>query len=314
MDLAALETFLAVVNSGSFSRAAETLHRTQPAVSIAVRKLEEDLGQPLVVRGSRELKLTDAGRLLVESAERMLNLREQLRRSIDDLGQMRRGQLSLGVNESSIHAVLPALARYRRRYPDIPIAVHRTFSRDVPREVLNYRLDLGVISFLPQEPNLEAVEFARDDLALVVHPGHRFARSRRVEITDLGEETFVAPIVESPYRRQVIQLFARHRTPLHRTVELPTIDSIKRFVQMEMGVAIVPRMCVGLEIERGALVALNVPQLRISRRLYLIHRNDHQLGQAAQALVALLAEPKSGQPAGRSPAARRPSRATRQET
>jgi DNA-binding transcriptional LysR family regulator len=304
MDLAALETFLAVVNSGSFSRAAETLHRTQPAVSIAVRKLEEDLGQPLVVRGSRELKLTDAGRLLVDSAERMLNLREQLKRSIADLGQMRRGQLSLGANESSIHAVLPALARYRQRYPDIPIAVHRTYSREVPREVLNYRLDLGVISFVPQEPNLAAIEFARDDLALVVHPGHRFARSRRVEITDLGEETFIAHIVESPYRRQVIQLFARHHTPLNRTVELPTIDSIKRFVQMEMGVAIVPRMCVGLEIERGALVALNVPQLRISRRLYLIHRNDHQLPQAAQALVELLAETKTGHETTRASARR----------
>lgn len=311
MDLAALETFLAVVNAGSFSRAAESLHRTQPAVSIAVRKLEEGLGQPLVVRGSRELKLTDAGRLLVDSAERMLNLREQLKKSIADLGQMRRGQLSLGVNESSIHAVLPALARYRQRYPDIPIAVHRTFSRDVPREVLNYRLDLGVISFIPQETNLEAVEFSRDDLVLVVHPGHRFARRRQVEITDLGEETFIAHIVESPYRGQVIQLFARHHTPLNRTVELPTIDSIKRFVQMEMGVAIVPRMCVGLEVERGALVALNVPQLQISRHLYLIYRNDQQLPQAAQALVELLAETRDGRGSGRSSAPRRAVRASR---
>jgi DNA-binding transcriptional LysR family regulator len=312
MDLAALETFLAVVNSGSFSRAAEALHRTQPAVSIAVRKLEEDLGQPLVVRGSRELKLTDAGRLLVDSAERMLNLREQLKRSIADLGQMRRGQLSLGANESSIHAVLPALSLYRRRYPDIPIAVHRTFSRDVPRDVLNYRLDLGVISFVPPEPNLEATEIACDDLALVVHPGHRFAKSRRVEITDLGKETFIAHIVESPYRRQVIQLFARHHTPLNRTVELPTIESIKRFVQMEMGIAIVPRMCVGLEIERGALVALNVPQLRISRRLYLVYRNDHQLPQAARALVELLAEPASGHETARSSKPRHAARAMRE--
>ena len=300
MDLAALETFLAVVRSGSFSRAAEALHRTQPAVSIAVRKLEEDLGQPLLVRGSRELKLTDAGRLLVDSSERMLNLREQLRLAIADLAQLRRGQLSLGANESSIHAILPALGRFRRLYPDIPIAAHRTSSRDVPREVLNYRLDLGVISFIPQEPSLTAIEFFHDDLALVVYPRHRFARRRQVDLAEFGEETFIAHIVESPYRWQVIQLFARHRTMLNRTVELPTIDSIKRFVQMEMGVAIVPRMCVRFEIERGALVALNVPQLRIERRLYLIHRNDHQLPYAAQALLALLAE----RPAGRETARR----------
>lgn len=290
MDLASLETFLAVVHSGSFSRAAERLHRTQPAVSIAVRKLEEDLGQPVVVRGSRELKLTDAGRVLVDSAERMLNLRAELLRSIDDLKYLRRGQLTLGANESSVHAVLPALARYRRRFPDVPIAVHRTFSRDVPRHVLNYRLDLGIISFVTQEPNLTSVEFFRDELVLVVYPKHPMAQRKQVDITELGKDTFIAHIVESPYRWQVIQLFAGHGTPLRRDIELPTIDSIKRFVQMEMGVAIVPRMCVRLELERGALISLNVPQLRISRNLYLIHRNDHQLPQAARAFIELLEE------------------------
>jgi DNA-binding transcriptional LysR family regulator len=310
MELAALETFLTVVRTGSFSRAAEALHRTQPAVSIAVRKLEEDLGQRLVVRGSRELKLTDAGKLLVDSAERMLNLREQLRLAIDDLRHLRRGQLSLGVNESSIHAILPALARYRGRYPDVRIAVHRTFSRDVPREVLNYRLDLGVITFIPQESSLAALEFFRDDLVLVVYPRHRLARRRRVDITELGKETFIAHIVESPYRWQVIHLFARHHTPLQRTVELPTIDSIKRFVQMEMGVAIVPRMCVGLELERGALVELNVTQLHLARRLYLIYRDDQQLPQAAQALIDMLREKGPGRsaPSATSAPARRGSR------
>ncbi|HVB97882.1 MAG TPA: LysR family transcriptional regulator [Candidatus Dormibacteraeota bacterium] len=313
MDLASLETFLAVVRAGSFSRAAESLHRTQPAVSIALRKLEEDLGQRLLVRGSRELKLTDAGRLLVDSAERMLNLREELRRSIDDLKHLRRGQLNLGANESSVHAVLPALAQYRRRFPDVPIAVHRTFSRDVPRHVLNYRLDLGVISFVAQEESLTSVEFFRDELVLVVYPGHRFARRRRVEITELAEDTFIAHIVESPYRWQVIQLFAGHRAPLRRDIELPTIDSIKRFVQMEMGVAIVPRTCVRLELERGALVALNVPQLRITRNLYLIHRNDHPLPQAARAFIDLLKGKNADGAPARSPSPKRPAADSRPE-
>ena len=94
-------------------------------------------------------------------------------------------------------------------------------------------------------------------------------------------------------------------------MELPTIDSIKRFVQMEMGVAIVPRMCVGLEIERGALVAVDVPQLRISRRLYAIYRKDHQLPQAARALVELLAEAGSGGLSRRPAAAGRAGRGAR---
>jgi len=260
MDLAQLRVFLTVAREGSFSRAAEKLYRTQPGVSIVIRKLEEVVGQPLFVRGARAAKLTDAGELLHDYAERILHLRDEIQRGMEDLKGLRQGQLSLGVNESSIHALLPALARFRRLYPDVRMAVRRTFSRDIPREVLNYRLDLGVISFVPQEEKLSAAEIFRDELTFVVPPRHRLARRRTVDIADLGRETFVAHIVESPYRRRVMQLFAKHQVPLNMRVELPTIESIKRFVQMGMGVAIVPRMCVRWEVERGLLVELKISQ------------------------------------------------------
>jgi len=288
MDLAQLHVFLTVARERSFSRAAEKLYRTQPAVSIAIRKLEETIGQPLFLRGARHAKLTDAGELLSEYAERMLNLRDEIGKGMEDLSGLRRGRLSLGVNESSIHALLPALARYRRLYPEVDIAVHRTFSRDIPREVLNYRLDLGVVSYIPQEVQLSATEIFRDELAFVVYPRHRLARRRSVDLEELGRESFIAHIVESPYRRRVIQLFERHQVPLQMRVELPTIESIKRFVQMEMGVAIVPRMCVRWEVDGGALVELKIRQLKLPRHLYLLSRRGTRLSHAAAALVRLL--------------------------
>src|ERR1700689_4535907 len=138
----------------------------------------------------------------------MLNLREEIRKGMNELSGLERGQVSIGVNESSIHALLPALDSYRRLHPGIHIRVQRVFSRDVPREVLNHHLDIGVISYLPEERELEAVEFYRDALVLVVWPGHRLAKRKEVDIKELGEETFVAHIVESPYRQRVIQMFA----------------------------------------------------------------------------------------------------------
>ena len=141
MDLAALQVFLAVADERSFSKAAQKLYRTQPAISISIRKLEEWIGQPLFVRGTRAGQLTEAGNLLREYAERMLNLREEIRRSVEDLRELRHGRLSVGVNESSIHALLPALAKYRQKFPNIHVQIHRAFSREVPTEVLNYRLD-----------------------------------------------------------------------------------------------------------------------------------------------------------------------------
>jgi DNA-binding transcriptional LysR family regulator len=292
MDLASLEVFLTVVRERSFSRAAERLYRTQPAVSIAVRKLEDWVGQPLLVRGTGAGKLTEAGALLVDYAERMLNLRAEARRSLEDLAGLRRGLLSLGVNESSIHALLPALARFRRKYPKIEIAIHRVYSRDIPREILNYRLDLGVASYRPPDESLASVEFLRDDLAFVVHPRHRLARYRRISIQELGREEFVAHIVASPYRQRVIQLFAKHGVPLRIGMELPTIESIKRFVRMGMGVAIVPRMCVQMEVDNGELAEVKIREMHLRRDLFLIFRRNQPFSQGARAFIRLLASRK----------------------
>src|ERR1700726_2394036 len=290
MDLSQLHVFLTVAKEQSFSRAAEKLYRTQPAVSIVIRKLEESVGQPLLVRGARLVKLTDAGELLRDYAERLLNLRDEIQKGMEDLKSLGRGELRLGVNESSIHALLPTLARYRKLYPGVKLIMHRTLSRDIPLEVLNYRLDLGTVSFVPQDAKLAAVEILRDELTFVVPPKHRLARRRSVDIKELGEETFVAHNVESPYRSRVIQLFEKHRVPLQRDVEMPTIESIKRFVQMGMGVAIVPRMCVQWEIEHGWMKEVKVRQMSMPRHVYLVSRRGARLPHAAAELMRILRE------------------------
>jgi len=288
MDLSQLHVFLTVAKEQSFSRAAEKLFRTQPAVSIVIRKLEESVGQPLLVRGARQVKLTDAGELLRDYAERLLNLRDEIQKGMEDLGNLGRGELRLGVNESSIHALLPALARYRKLYPGVKLIMHRTLSRDIPQEVLNYRLDLGTVSYVPQDAKLAAVEILRDELTFVVPPKHKLARRHSVDIKELGEETFIAHNVESPYRSRVIQLFEKYRVPLHRDIEMPTIESIKRFVQMGMGVAIVPRMCVLWEVERKLLAEVRIRQLKMPRSLYLVSWRGARLSHAAGGLMRLL--------------------------
>ena len=288
MDLGELQVFLMVAKEGSFSRAAERLYRTQPAISLGIRKLEESLRQPLFVRGSRPVRLTDAGALLKEYAERLLNLRDEVKKGLTELEGLQRGELSLGVNESSIHALLPALAIFREAHPGIQVRVHRMFSRDIPHEVLNYRLDVGAISYVPREAQLQATEILKDELTLVVPLKHPLTKRREVDIADLGHETFVGHIVESPFRRRVIELFARYRTVLNMPIEMPTIESIKRFVQMGMGVAIVPRMCVQWEIEHGWMKEIKVRQLNLPRHVYLVSRRGARLPHAAAELMRIL--------------------------
>jgi DNA-binding transcriptional LysR family regulator len=288
MDLGELTVFLTVAKEGSFSRAAERLYRTQPAVSLAIRKLEDSLGQPLFVRGARPVRMTDAGTLLREYAERLLNLRDEVKKGLLELQGLKRGELSLGVNESSIHALLPALAKFREVHPGVQIRVHRMFSRDIPHEVVNYRLDLGAVSFLPREAQLQATEILKDELTLVVPAKHPLAKRKEVDVEELGKEAFIAHIVESPFRRKVIELFAKHRTPLNMPIEMPTIESIKRFVQMGMGVAIVPRMCVAWELEHGWLKEVKLRQLNMPRHLYLVARRGARLPHAAAEFMRML--------------------------
>jgi DNA-binding transcriptional LysR family regulator len=288
MDLAELTVFLTVAREGSFSRAAERLYRTQPAVSLTIRKLEESLGQPLFVRGARPVRLTDAGTLLREYAERLLNLRDEVKKGLLELEGLKRGELSLGVNESSIHALLPALAKFREAHSGIQVRLHRMFSRDIPHEVVNYRLDLGAVSFVPRDAQLQATEILKDELTFVVPPKHPLAKRREVEIAELGKEAFIAHIVESPFRRRVIELFLRHKTTLNMPMEMPTIESIKRFVQMGMGVAIVPRMCVAWEVEHGWLKEIKIKELNIPRHLYIISRRGARLPHAAAEFLRLL--------------------------
>ncbi len=288
MDLSELQVFLTVAREGSFSRAAERLYRTQPAVSLAIRKLEEDLGQRLFVRGARPVRLTDAGTLLKDYAERLINLRDEVKKGLSELEGLQRGELSLGVNESSIHALMPAIAKFREEHPGVQIRVHRMFSRDIPHEVLNYRLDLGAVSYIPRDPQLQATEILKDELTLIVPLKHPLAKKKEVDVADLGNESFVAHIVESPFRRRVIELFARNRTALNMPTEMPTIESIKRFVQMGMGVAIVPRMCVAWEIDHGWMKEVKVRQLNLPRHVYLVSRRGARLPHAAAELVRIL--------------------------
>jgi DNA-binding transcriptional LysR family regulator len=290
LDLGELQVFLTVAKEGSFSRAAERLFRTQPAISLAIRKLEDSLGQPLFVRGARPVRLTDAGALLKDYAERLINLRDEVKKGLTDLQGLKLGELSLGVNELSIHALLPALARFRDQHPGVQLRVHRMFSRDIPHEVLNYRLDLGAISFVPRDAQLQAMEILKDELTFVVPMKHALAKKREVDVAELGGENFIAHIVESPFRRRVIELFARNRTALNMPIEMPSIESIKRFVQMGMGVAIVPRMCAQWEIEHGLLKEVKIRQLNMPRHVYLVSRRGARLPHAAGELMRILRE------------------------
>ena len=285
MDLGELEVFLAVAREGRFSRAAEKLFRTQSAVSQTIRKLEEELGEPLFDRSSREGVLTDAGTVLREYAEKLVNLRTDAREALTELREVQRGKLVIAANEFTALYLLPVLGEFRRLHPMIKITVLRSLGSRIGDQVLRHAAEFGVLSYDPQEPLLSSVVVYSDELAFVVPPSHPLARAGQISIKQLGAETFVAHNVPSPYRDKVIDSFRKYKTPLHMDVELPTLQAIKRFVAMGNGVAFVPHISAESELADGELVRIKVRELDFSRKLRLVYRKKANLSHAAQAFL-----------------------------
>lgn len=288
MDLFQLETFLAVAEERSFSRAAARLHRTQPAVSQVIAKLEAELGETLLERSSRDGTLTDAGELLREYAEKMLNLRSDATAALVDLRSMHTGTLNLAANEYTCLYLLPLIHAFRREHPKVKVAVQRSLASRIADEVLQHSVDLGVVSFRPEDPQVRSFTVYRDELVCVVGPGHALTKAGTASIQRLGKESFIAHNVTSPLRQKVIHAFKRHRTPLQMEVELPSLEAIKRFVQRGDGVALVPKLTVEGELAAGGLVAVSVPELQIERRLRLVMRRQATMSHAARAFLKMV--------------------------
>src|SRR5262249_243521 len=285
MDFFQLETFLAVVQTGSFSGAAKIVHRTQPAVSQVIRKLEEEVGEALLDRSSRDGRLTDAGRVLQEYAQKMVNVGREGRAWLKELGQFQRGTLSIAANEFTSLYLLRVLEDFRRFSPMIKVAVQRSLASSIAEQVADHTVELGVLSFRPDGASLQSVVVFRDELVLVVPPAHPLAGAHSVSIRQLGAESFVAHIVVSPYRLKVLEAFKRHKTPLNMDVQMPTIEAIKRFVARGNGVALVPHISVEPELLRGELVSIPVRELKVERKLRIVYRKGGQLSHAARAFL-----------------------------
>ena len=296
MDISQLEVFLSVAQEKSFSRAAQALHRTQPAVSQAVRRLEVELGEPLFDRSSKDGTLTAAGKVLFEFAQQMMNLRHHAHMAIRELRDLHRGKLTLSANEYTVMGLLPLIPTFRARHPHIKIEVKRSLASRIPSEILGRDVEIGVVTFKPSDASISSIPVTTDELALIVAPQHPLAGRPTISVRELGAETFIAHNVPSPYRERVVKTFEKYRTPLNISMEMPTLEAIKRMVENGMGVALVPRLTAQTEIERGLLVGLTVKEMRLERKLHLIYRKGATLSHAAKAFLRVAREPATKSP------------------
>jgi DNA-binding transcriptional LysR family regulator len=288
MELHPLRVFLTVAVEKSFSRAAEKLLRTQPAVSLSIQRLEAELGDKLIDRSAKELVLTDAGKIVLDYARRFENMQADLENALAELRDKSAGRLVIGANESSTLYLLDHIDRYRQAYPKIKVEIRRSLSSKIPAELLEGDLELGILTYDPADDRLVSTVLYTDHLAFIVSPSHRFASRSEVSITELGAETFVAHNIDSPYRDAVVREFSRHKVPLNRAFEMPTLEAIRKMVQRNEGVAFVPRMGVEEELRQGNLREVKVKEISIERKIRLVYAAHRALSHAAEAFLKVV--------------------------
>ena len=289
MELRQLEHFLAVVEEGTFTRAAERVSLTQPAVSLSIKKLEEEIGGPLFARDVHDLSLTEAGRVLADYARRMIRLRDDATREMARLGSMAAGSLKIAAHEAAAVYLLPvALRTYVQRFPDIKVGIYRSRLEEIPRQVMDRQVDLGFVKDAPTFHELECVDVHTDEMICIASPKHPLASRSRLTVKDVSSEQFVLHHLCSATADRILRLFEQNSTRCRVVAELWSFENIKEFVRQEVGLAIVPGVTVREELRNGTLIRLPLGELAMPRRTLMIYRDQGYMSESARELISIV--------------------------
>jgi DNA-binding transcriptional LysR family regulator len=290
MDLDQLHTFLEIVRLKSFSKAAQSCFRTQPAVSAQVRQLEQDLSAPLFERLGTKIALTPAGRIFADYAEQILELRRRAQNAISELERTPRGELVIAANEATCIYVLPRVfLAYKKLFPNVEILVDRSYGARVVEAVVDNQADFGITQLPVKEKRLEVAKIHSDEIKLIVPPGHPLAGKKEILPSDLIGEPLLLPKAGTT-RSRLTTWLEPVADELHVSMELDSTEMIKRFVMTGLGASFLAATHCREEVAAGRLAAISLGPEPIVRQVALIYRRDKALSKAALGFINIVLE------------------------
>lgn len=285
MDLDQLHTFLEIVRLKSFSKAAQTCFRTQPAISAQVRQLEQELNTSLFERFGSRISLTTAGKILAGYAEQILELRRRAQDAIHELERAPRGELVIAANEATCMFVLPRVfSEFRRRFPNVQLLVERSYGARAVEAVLENQADFGVSQLPLQDRKLQAVQIFSDEIKLIVPAGHPLAGQKTATAAEAAAHTFILPKYGAT-RARLNAWLEMFEDSLHISMELDSTEMIKRFVMAGLGISFVAVSHAAEEFAAGRLYGLSLAPEPMLRRIGLVYRKDKALSKAALGFI-----------------------------
>ena len=288
MDFDQLHTFLEIVRLKSFSKAAQTCYRTQPAISAQVRQLEQELRAELFERFGSRISLTTAGKIFADYAEQMLDLRRRAQDAIAELESNPRGELVIAANEATCIYVLPTVfSQFRQLFPAVQLQVNRSYGAHVVEAVLDNSADFGLTQLPVAEKRLQVVNVHEDEIKLIVPAGHPLAGCASVTPANLTEFYLVLP-QQGKTRARLNAWLEPVEDELKISMELDSTEMIKRFVMAGMGISFLAASNCREEAAAGRLRAISLAPEPMMRRLGLIYRKDKALSKAALGFIQVV--------------------------
>jgi DNA-binding transcriptional LysR family regulator len=290
MDFDQLHTFLEIVRLKSFSKAAQTCYRTQPAISAQVRQLEQELRAELFERFGSRISLTTAGRIFAEYAEQILDLRRRVQDAIAELESNPRGELVIAANEATCIYLLPKVfSLYKKLFPAVQLQLDRSYGARVVEAVMDNSADFGVTQLPADEKRLQVVSIYRDEIRLIVPAGHPLTGYKSVRPEDVRDSVLLLPR-QGKTRTRLNEWLEPVEEEISVSMELDSTEMMKRFVLAGLGVTFLAVSNCREEIAAGRLFALPLAPEPMLRRLGLIYRKDKALSKAALAFIQVVME------------------------
>ena len=294
MDLDQLHTFLEIVRLKSFSKAAQTCYRTQPAISAQVRQIEQELNSTLFERLGTKISLTTAGRIFAEYAEQILDLRRRAQDAINELERLPKGELIIAANEATCIYVLPEVfSHYKKLFPNVQLSVDRSYGARVVEAVMDNLADFGITQLPVQEKKLQVASIHGDEIKLITPPGHALAAKQVILPRDLIGHQVLLP--KSGTTRSRLNVWAEAvEDELLISMELDSTEMIKRFVMAGLGVSFLAASNCAEEVAGGRMAAVSLGPEAMMRKLGLIYRKDKALSKAALGFIQVILEHADG--------------------
>ena len=288
MDFDQIHTFLEIVRLKSFSKAAQTCYRTQPAISAQIRQLEHELKAELFERFGSRISLTTAGRLFAQYAEQMLDLRRQAQNALNELETSPRGELVIAANEATCIYVLPGVfALYKGQFPGVQLQVNRSYGSRVVEAVMENVADFGLTQLPVAEKRVQVVEIYRDEIHCVMPASHPLAGMQTVSCEDLIPYPLLLP-QSGMTRSRLNSWFERVEDEIRISMELDSTETMKRFVEAGLGLSFLAASNCEEEVAAGTLKSLPLAPEPMSRKLGLIYRKDKALSNAALGFIQII--------------------------